>query len=240
MLTLETSQDFLVTHMINGVSVRFLVANEQPLDVARRKILNCIPYLTNMPREHLAVAFPIVLIRTRLPSSGHGGGTPSAAAVEALIRNRTEEIGASTEVMRSLLETANAGLSRSSFHWIPIHVYEEDGRMPTTVAHEVTHAIDMNLALCWRRQITAELAASAHVERAATRPFTGDDLPASLPAQACHSGVHAARLSVNAYVSMISGFRGVSRTAKRQILASLRLSRAFTNVPESWWAQYAE
>lgn len=240
MLTLETYQDFLVSHTINGVAVRFLVANEQPLDVARRKILSCIPYLTSMPRQHLAAAFPIILIKTTLPSSGHGGGTPSEAGVEALIRNRTADIGASTEVMRTLITTANAMLTRSSFHWIPIHVYENDARLPVTVAHEVTHGIDMNLQLCWRRQITPELAASTHVARAATRPFNGTDLPASLPSQACHSGVLAARLSVNAYVSMISGFPGVGGSDRRQIIASLRLSKAFMQVPESWWEPYAE
>lgn len=221
---------------MNSATVRFYVFNGATVADARPKVDAARTLLAALPSEHLAVAFPILFIPGQLPSSGGGGGTPDHPDV--LIERRSEDIGATTEAMRDLIGRANASLRRSSFHWIPLHVYEDASRVPYTIAHEVLHAVDLNLRLHRRRSVTPDLAESLGTDAGSARAFTSSDLPERLPGQACGSGNEAVRLSINAYLSMISGFRGVGSGAQRQIVQSLKLSTAFEDVPAIWWQTY--
>jgi hypothetical protein len=236
--TLEDYRSRAVVVAIHGVKVTFYAFNDVTIEDARAKAEMARTYLTSMPREHLAVVFPILFIPGQLPSTGGGGGTPDQPDV--LIQRRTSDIGATTEALQDLLQKHNAGRRRSTFHWIPPHVYSDAGRLPFTVAHEAIHGVDINLRLRVRRQITPELATRFSVARGPTRAFTEEDLPARLPGQACGAGTAAIRISVNAYLSLISGMRGAGSDARRQIVSSLRLSQAFETVPDSWWATYEQ
>jgi hypothetical protein len=217
--------------------VRFYAFNGGTVAEAKEKVDAARVLLRAMPAEHLAVAFPIIFIPGRLPSSGGGGGTPDHPDI--LIERRSEDIGATTEAMQDLVGRANATLRRSSFHWIPRHVYDDATRVPFTIAHEVMHAVDLNLGLHRRRQITSELAARLRIEPGSARPFTSSDLPSRLPGQACGSGVESVKLSVNSYLSLISGMNRVSPAVRRQIVRSLKLSMAFASVSDEWWRDYA-
>lgn len=221
---------------INGVKVTFYAFNDVSIEDARAKVELSRTHLAAMPREHLAVVFPILFIPGQLPSTGGGGGTPDRPDV--LIQRRTSDIGATTEALQDLLQKNNSGRRRSTFHWIPPHVYTDAGRLPFTVAHEAIHGVDINLRLHMRRQITPELATRFSIARSPARAFTDEDLPARLPGQACGAGTTAIRISVNAYLSLLSGMRGAGPSVRQQIVSSLRLSQAFETVADSWWAAY--
>jgi hypothetical protein len=236
-VTLENYRSFEIPVAINGATVRFYVFNGATIAEARERVDAARALLEALPAEHLAVAFPILFIDGRLPSSGGGGGTPDHPDV--LIERRSEDIGATTEAMQDLLRRANANLRRSSFHWIPRHVYDDAARVPFTVVHEVMHAVDINLVLHRRRRITPELSASLELEPSSARSFTSSDLPERLPGQACGAGNEAVRMSVNSYLSLVSGMRGVPPATRRRIVSNLRLSTAFTDVPDEWWRDYS-
>lgn len=239
MVTLETYRDFLHTVNINGANLNFFVFNGDTVEQARPVIDAARALLAALPAAHLAVVYPILFIAGRLPSSGGGGGTPGPAAVATLIERRAEEIGAATDAMRDLLASYAAGRTPLTFHWIPRHVYDDASRVPYTVTHECVHGVDMNLRLHSRRQVNRELATRLGIDVSMARPFNTTDLPSHLPGQACGAGTEAIRLSVNSYLSLLTGFRGVTIPARRQIVNSLKLSRAFESVPESWWTPHA-
>jgi hypothetical protein len=238
MVTLENYRDFLRTVNINGVNIHFFVFNGDTMIQAQSIIDASRSLLAGLPPAHLGVVYPILFIADRLPSSGGGGGPPAASGVNTLIDRRGEDIGATPEAMRHLLANYASGRTPLTFHWIPRHVYDDAARAPNTVVHEAIHGVDMNLHLRTRRQVNREMATRLGIDVSMVRPFNSTDLPGHLPGQACGSGTEATRLAVNAYLSLLGGFRGVNTTARRQIVNSLKLSRAFENVPESWWTPH--
>ena len=229
-----TLQNFIDYHVpIQTVSqpIHFFVFNDEPLATERAKIQALSRFIARIPSNHLVAIAPILLTKAR-PSGGHGGGTTPDVS---RLRGRSEQVrgmlaqaqGVSYEVMEEVVNRFGR-LGSRAIHYVALADWRQGGHA-TTVIHECTHAIDIRFSLTPRARADDPLRQGSVFELSA--------FPESLPRQACGHGHgdNINRRAVNAYVSMITGFPGVSPTQRQQIIAAFRDCQAFSGVPESWW-----
>lgn len=231
--TIENFTDFHIKLDLGHHKVHFFVFNDEPLDFARAKIATLRPVLERIPPDHINGIAPILLLKER-PLGGTGGGTMTSienlhARNESVNSQRTELWGASYEVIEQVvLRFGRFGGADRGIHFIPLADWRQSG-FATTVIHECAHGIDNRFSLHRRAAAGDPLRAGANLALS--------DFPNHLAHQACGHGTDLNRRAVNAYVAMITGFRGVTAAQQRQILTTLRRSNAFNGVPTSWWRE---
>jgi hypothetical protein len=242
-VTLSNYMEYMIPLRLREVEVPCFVFNGASLDDARNLIQSAQNSFQRLPNLHLSGIYPFLMLARDLPSSGHGGGTPESA--DFISESHTARIGAGPDVVRRIVSQYANGRTRATFHWIPIHVWQESGRLPSTMVHEAVHGIDRNFELSTRRRVHAAEATRLEIQPDQARPFRTEDpddphrpadFPDPMPGTACWHGTPGVRVVVNAYCKLLDGFRGVSSDAvKKRIARNLSVSRAFLRVPSSWW-----
>ena len=234
-ITLGNYREYCLPQMFNGVEVPFFIFTGEPLPEARAKLLALQSAFSRMPEQHLRAVYPFIIIPGRLPSRGHGGGTPDLPA--SAVRGHERDLGTSPEVVLRLMEDYRGTRSRAGFHWIPGHVWSDLDRYPATILHEAIHGIDINLGLATRRRVAPADASRLDIPGSVVRPYApADFILDPLPGAACGSGPVGVRAAVNAYFKLLGGFSGItSDVVQRRIARELSMSRAFESVPTSWW-----
>ena len=238
-ITVANYRDYLAQETINGQCINFFVFNGDTVLQARPAIDAAVSILRSMPAQHLAVVYPFFFIPGELPSDGTGGGTPGHPDV--LLNRRLDDIGIAADVVNDLFTYYPPANSTRRFHWIPRHVYSDLGRVGYTVAHEATHAVDIELHLHVRRQIRPPEAATLRVPAGPRRNFYAHDtegVPAEFPPlnsrRTCGARPEIVANCVNAYMALITN--AIPTGHATRIKNNFKLSRAFENVPASWWA----
>jgi len=236
-ITISNFRDYLISVPVAGHAVNFFAFNGEPIGLARTKINELLQVFGRMPPVHLPGIGPIFLLIGRpLSDSDHpsGGGTyPDVSRLharrDAENDRRTEDWGVSYEVIAEAVRCfGRFGGSDPGLHVVPLEDWRQSG-YASTVVHECAHGVDALLNL-HRRAGSGPLRSGPNLPMGA--------FPTGLHGQFCRHGTgdNINRRAVNAYCSMITGFRGVSLPHQRQIMAAFQASNAFNAVPASWWA----
>lgn len=206
---------------IHGYQIEFHIYVNMP--GSRQKVAQLIPFLTRMPRQHLAILYPIFIMR-RKPHGGQGGGTwTPGEARSAFTRTHAERNTGipDSEIQRLVVTPGRGMIGMSEDRW-----QRPMGRLEFTLLHEVAHCVHC----CF--QPGGLLPPGA----------TESDFP-GMETNRCGHGSLLVRRAVEAYARYIcrparifhtlpSG-SGPARTNER-LIRSLRSSPAFRSVPTEW------
>jgi hypothetical protein len=201
-----------------GYSVLFYVYVN--VAVSAFKVVQLERFLARMPNEHLRLGWPF-FVMLRKPGGRNRGGTwtPNGVRTSVMGGARSRNTGTSDEDIERLVPSRELGmLGLSEDRW-----RHPMGRLEFTVIHEVAHCIDFQLGL---------------VPAGATdATFQG------METDRCGPGSTRVRRAVEAYARWICGHRHIFHTpvprerpwaTNARLIAALRSSPAFANVPESW------
>lgn len=206
-------------HSVNvrGRTLDFHIYVDVPNSV--EKIRQLERFLNRLPDAHLALVYPIFVME-RKPAGRLGGGTwtPGQVRTEFMGHTRNTAIpDADVELYAATRGTGIIGLSRD--RWL-----RPMGRLEFTLFHEIGHCIDFQLGLV--------------PPGATAASFEG------MMTNRCGAGGMIVRRAVEAYARYICAPSRVYHsplpaaanpaTINSGLIATLRSSPAFRNVPSTW------